>query len=591
MRIKVECQRRKLFFLSKYFFTNEQKYFKIGVIGAGPSALYCCKYFLKNERIKVDIFDKLPNPYGLLRYGVAPDHVNVKNICNSFNPIILSKNYRFFGNVNIGVNLKIEELRNYYNVIVFCCGASDISLPSVELVEGKEDEMDKGYDRALEVADGLCSERDSEQTYKQVSKQVSKQDVKQEAKQAAGQDAKQAAGQDAKQAAGQDAKQAAGQDAKQADGQDAKQAAGQAAGQTAEQDSKLGRGIFHALDLIYFYNSYYDDMRCKTIDNYLSSLENFSSAVIVGNGNVALDVARILVKSYENLEKTDINNNYLNAMKKHKFKHIYIMGRRGYWQSSFTNSELRELLNLDNTKVILNKKNYSLCSILKNYDENNKMKQRQHKLFLNMVHNYEEFEKNKNIYENYKIIEFIFYHEIKKIHFNNHYMKNVIFQMNKDLNILDSSPYQKKKKVFTTPLLIFATGFKKNQFCENLYNQSILKFKDDILKKKFAIFKAGWFDIGPKGNISSQILNSKKITSHILNFLNNTTEFFHNDISNLLSAKKINFVNFDDWIYIHNLEINTGKQTGKNAQKIRTVEEVLYILNEKKKKKKKLNPD
>ncbi|CRG96447.1 adrenodoxin reductase, putative [Plasmodium gallinaceum] len=473
--IKFKSKEKNLFYFKKNFFSNEKKYFKIGIVGAGPSALYCCKYFLKNDNIKVDIFDKLPNPYGLIRYGVAPDHVQVKNTYKTFDTVFLNKNYRFFGNVNIGVDLKIEDLRNYYNVCIFCCGASDISLPNLENEENN--------------------------------------------------------------------------------------------------------GIFHAKDLIYYYNNYYEELRCKNVDNYLNSFDNFTNSVIIGNGNVSLDIARILTKSDDDLKKTDININFLNSKKKHHFKHIYIIGRRGFWQSSFTNGELRELLTLNNTKVILNKDNYDLCFHLKNYDENSSIKQRQNKLFLNMVKNYEDLEKNKNLYENHKIIEFIFYYEIKKVNYINNYMKNIEFEINKNLQISNPSI---QKKYLTTPLLIFATGFKKNAFNENLYNKSIEKFKEDILSNKFGIFKAGWFDGGAKGNIASQIVNSKNRISLILNFLQNTTTFFDNDICTLLNKKKIHFVNFNDWIYIKNYEEQNGIQKGKITEKFNTVKQILQILDERK---------
>ncbi|EDL42552.1 adrenodoxin reductase, putative, partial [Plasmodium vivax] len=249
----------KLPFTGKCFLTNEAKPFKVGIIGAGPSALYCCKHLLKHERVKVDIFEKLPNPYGLIRYGVTPDHIHVKNTYRTFDLVFSSPNYRFFGNVHVGVDLKMEELRRHYNCVIFCCGASEVSIPI-----GQQDE-----DKA--VSGG-------------------------------------------------------------------------------ETNPRKQNGLFHARDLIYFYNNMYNDVRCRAVENYLKSFENFTTCIIIGNGNVSLDIARILVKSPNHLSKTDISSDYLKVMKQHKIKHIYIVGRRGFWQSSFTNAELRELISLENTK-------------------------------------------------------------------------------------------------------------------------------------------------------------------------------------------------------------------------------------------------
>lgn len=488
LKIKFDIRKRNnLHFLQKHYFSNESKYFKVGIIGSGPSALYCCKHFLKNDNIKVDIFDKLPNPYGLIRYGVAPDHISVKNIYKTFNPVLLNKEkYRFFGNVNIGIDIQIEDLRNYYNAVIFCCGASESSLPKEEIY-------------------------------------------------------------------------------------------------------KKENGIFHAKDLIYFYNNFYDDLRCKSIDTYLNTYENFSNSIIIGNGNVSLDIARILIKSYDDLIKTDINFNYLNIIKRHNFKHIYIIGRRGFWQSSFTNSELRELFSLKDTKVILDKKNYDLCFEIKNYDETNKMKQRQNKLFLDMVHNYEQMKKNPTLYDKYKIIQFIFYHEIRNIHNINNHLKEIQLGLNKDIyssqnnhtNNKNSYDINNQKINIKTPLLIFATGFKKDNFSLNFYNKSVDKYKDDILNKKFAIFKAGWFQTGAKGNIASHIINTKQNTTEILNFLNTTTIYYENDITELLKRKKVHFVSMDQWNYIQSLEKNNGEQSGRCAQKFAKVKDILHILSDK----------
>ncbi|KJP90286.1 hypothetical protein AK88_00134 [Plasmodium fragile] len=481
------CLEGKFSFTGKCFLTNEAKPFKVGIIGAGPSALYCCKHLLKHERVKVDIFEKLPNPYGLIRYGVAPDHINVKNTYRTFDPVFINPHYRFFGNVHVGVDLKMEELRNYYNCVIFCCGASEVSLPFVQ--------------------------KDEDNTLSGGEKQNGKQS-----------------------------------------------------------------GLFHARDLIYFYNNMYNDMRCRAVDNYLNSFENFNTSVIIGNGNVSLDIARILIKSPDDLNKTDISNDYLKVIKRHNIKHIYIVGRRGFWESSFTNAELRELISLENTKVILSKKNYDLCCLLKSEETNTNMKKRQHEIFEKMVKNYQEVEKNKELYKTHKIIEFIFYFEIKKIQHIDSAMKNVQFELNKNVPMSYSS--FKENKVLETPLVIFATGFKKCNFTENLYNKSVQEYSQHIAKHKFGLFKAGWFDTGPKGNIATQILNSKNSTHLVLNFLNKVDNFFNNDISILLQQKKIPYVSFDDWNYLHEMEKQMGAQKNKIGQKFSQTGEVLRVLKD-----------
>lgn len=473
------------FLLKKNYYSSKndpRKRYKVAVIGAGPSGLYCSKYLLKHERIKIDIFDQLPNPYGLIRYGVAPDHINVKNIYKTFDSVFTNTNFRFFGNVTIGKDISIEELSSFYNACIFAWGASDPAFPN----------------------------------YVQ---------------------------------------------------------------------SEKAPGVFHAKDIIMFYNNLYDEMRCNHLENYLNTFHNFSNCIIVGNGNVSLDIARILNKSEEELKTTDISKKYLETIKKHSLKHIYIVGRRGFWQSSFSNAELRELLHLKNTKTILNKDNYELCFQLKNYDAEDKMKQRQNQIFLNMVKNYEEWKQNKHTYENYKIIEFIFYHEIKQITPINHSMNYVKFELHKDLQRNISNNGNTGITNIKSPLLIFATGFRNNDFNQQTYMKSVDLMKlDNNTSNHLGIFKAGWFDTRAKGNIASQIINSKKNTSQVVEFLEQKKHIFYsNDILDLLKEKQIHFVNFDDWKFIQNYEVQLGTKLGKTSNKIDSICEILHKLKKRNK--------
>lgn len=103
---------------------------KICIVGSGPAALYTAQYILKNSKTvnpsllpSIDIYEKLPVPFGLVRYGVAPDHQDVKNVINSFTETIRQPSVNFFGNVNIGTDLRIEELIRAYNCVVLAYGS------------------------------------------------------------------------------------------------------------------------------------------------------------------------------------------------------------------------------------------------------------------------------------------------------------------------------------------------------------------------------------------------------------------------------------------------------------------------------------
>lgn len=208
--------------------------FRVAVIGAGPSGFYVVQALLqtKDLDVSIDLFDRLPAPYGLVRYGVAPDHPNIKAVTKVYDRLAQDERVRFFGGVEIGIDLTIEDLRRHYGAVAFCTGAQTdrrLGIPGEDLV-----------------------------------------------------------------------------------------------------------GSHPATDFVAWYNGHPDFADCR-FD--LSG----ECAVVVGMGNVALDVARILVRTPEELEKTDIAAHALEALRASKIREVVVLGRRGPAQAAFTNKELDEL--------------------------------------------------------------------------------------------------------------------------------------------------------------------------------------------------------------------------------------------------------
>lgn len=97
---------------------------RVAVIGAGPAGIYAADILTKKDpAVTVDIFDRLPTPYGLIRYGVAPDHPRIKQIIVALHRVLEHERIRFFGNVQVGVDIKTDELRQFYDAIIFATGA------------------------------------------------------------------------------------------------------------------------------------------------------------------------------------------------------------------------------------------------------------------------------------------------------------------------------------------------------------------------------------------------------------------------------------------------------------------------------------
>lgn len=213
---------------------------RIAIIGAGPTGFYTAEHLFKQKEyhVTVDMYERLPIPFGLVRYGVAPDHPKIKSVTKVYDRIAKKPGFRFFGNVEIGKHISVPELRNYYHQIVFTTGAQT--------------------DRRLNIP-----------------------------------------------------------------------------GEDLE-------GSLPATEFVAWYNGH-PDYRDYEVD---LSHENVA---VVGIGNVAMDVARILCRTPEELYQTDIADYALEALRKSKVKNVYVMGRRGPAQAAFTTPEIKELGKMEDT--------------------------------------------------------------------------------------------------------------------------------------------------------------------------------------------------------------------------------------------------
>ncbi|HEY5150141.1 MAG TPA: FAD-dependent oxidoreductase [Mycobacterium sp.] len=110
---------------------------RVAIIGAGPAGIYAASILTQNDSdATVDLYDRLPTPYGLIRYGVAPDHPRIRQIITALHQVLASDRIRFIGNVHVGNDLKIDELRDYYDAIMLATGAEvdrDLGIPGEDL--------------------------------------------------------------------------------------------------------------------------------------------------------------------------------------------------------------------------------------------------------------------------------------------------------------------------------------------------------------------------------------------------------------------------------------------------------------------------
>jgi ferredoxin--NADP+ reductase len=216
---------------------------RVAVIGAGPAGFYTAEHLFRQPglAVEVDMYDRLPTPYGLVRFGVAPDHQKIKNVTATFDKTAAQPGFRFFGHVELGKDVTIDDLRAHYHQIVYTTGAQT--------------------DRHMGIP-----------------------------------------------------------------GED------------------LPRS-HPATDFVAWYNGHpdYQDHRFDLSQECVA---------VVGVGNVAVDVVRILCRTPEELATTDISDRALAALRDSCVREVYLLGRRGPAQASFTNPEIRELGELPGADII-----------------------------------------------------------------------------------------------------------------------------------------------------------------------------------------------------------------------------------------------
>lgn len=216
---------------------------RVAIIGSGPAAFYAVEHFFKQSGLNVciDMYDRLPTPYGLVRGGVAPDHQKIKGVSKVFERVASDARFRFYGNVEYGKHILLEDLKDHYHQVLYATGAQTdkhMGIPGENL-----------------------------------------------------------------------------------------------------------KGSHPATEFVAWYNGHPDFTDCK----FDLSQEQVA---IVGVGNVAIDVARILCLSPDELARTDMADYAIAALSMSRIKQVHLLGRRGPAQAAFTNPEIRELGELADAEVL-----------------------------------------------------------------------------------------------------------------------------------------------------------------------------------------------------------------------------------------------
>lgn len=218
---------------------------RLAIVGAGPAGIYAADLIIKSELrdfdVSIDLFDLLPAPYGLVRYGVAPDHPRIKGIIRALYEVLDRGDIRFFGNVEYGKDITLDDLKTHYNAVIFSTGAvkdANLNIPGIDL-----------------------------------------------------------------------------------------------------------EGSFGAAAFVNWYDAHPDFERSWD----LSAKE----IAVLGNGNVALDVARVLAKPADAMLSTDIPDNVYQGLRASQATDVHVFGRRGPAQVKFSPLELREAVHIEGVDTIV----------------------------------------------------------------------------------------------------------------------------------------------------------------------------------------------------------------------------------------------
>ncbi len=452
---------------------------RVAIIGAGPAGFYTAERFYKekNLNVEVDMFDRLPTPFGLVRAGVAPDHQKIKSVTKIFDRVAQNPGFRFFGNVELGKDICVEDLRQHYHQIVYTVGAQsdrNLPIPGIDL-----------------------------------------------------------------------------------------------------------EGSHAATEFVAWYNGH-PDYRDYEFD---LSQENVA---VVGIGNVAVDVARILSRTPKGLSETDIADYALEALRHSNVKTIYVLGRRGPAQAAFTPVEAKELMEMSVTQTIVLPEEAELDPLSEaSLAEADRGTMRNVEIIRQIAHHPDEH-KPKKLYIRFLVspVELIG-DENGRVRAMK-LVKNELYKT--ESGTLRPKPTEQFEEI-PVGLVFRSIGYRGvpiegvpfNDRWGVIANVGGRVIDPETEEPHVGEYTAGWIKRGPSGVIGTNKPDASETVVVML-------EDFHNgvhlnpaqpsaeDAEALIQAKQPRFVTYADWQKIDAAELAKGEAEGRVRVKFTTVEEMLALV-------------
>jgi ferredoxin--NADP+ reductase len=402
--------------------------FKIAIVGAGPAGYFAAQALQnladENQTFEIDMIERLPTPWGLVRSGVAPDHPKIKTVSKVFEKIASHENFRLFANVEIGSDISVTQLQEKYDAVIIATGSSlgkTLGIPGENL-----------------------------------------------------------------------------------------------------------RGSLSAATFVPWYNAHPDFVG---VDTPLDA----DTAVVIGAGNVAMDVARMLALEPTELDPTDTADHAIDAFKKSNIRKVYISARRGPEHAAFTSPELRELPKLEHTNVIMNKDDIE-AAIVRAGDVPEKDVKNNLDAMLLIADNSKT--------ENDRTMEFLFQHTPQQI-LGTDRVEGVVF----------STP--SGEVTIKCGLVITAIGYQAQGIDGVPYESGKVVNTDGRVQDN--LYVVGWAKRGPSGVIGTNKSDAAAVIELLVSDLKSPKNT--GEISELLTHQVV--VSQEQWQKINEAEIAAGVAKGK----------------------------
>jgi ferredoxin--NADP+ reductase len=442
----------------------------LAIVGAGPAGIYAADILLKAEKqfdVSIDLFEQLPAPYGLVRYGVAPDHPRIKGIITALRDVLDSGKIRLFGNVLFGRDITLTDLKRHYNAVIFSTGAirdSALDIPGIDLP-----------------------------------------------------------------------------------------------------------GSYGAADFVSWFDGHPDVPRTWPLEA--------REVAVLGNGNVALDVARMLAKHADDLLPTEIPDNVYQGLKQSPVTDVHVFGRRGPAQVKFTPLELRELGELDDVDMILHDEDFDYDDASKLAIETNKQVMVINRV-LNQWRTREPGTASRRLHLHFYAnpIEVVGTDAVEALRFERTRPdgEGGVVGTGEIREIPVQSLYR-AVGYFGSPLTDIPFDDRRGVI-PNREGQVI----DDNDEPVHGIYATGWIKRGPVGLIGHTKSDAMETVKHLVNDQANwwtPVEPAEEAITALLAERGVEYTNLDGWHRLDEHELALGAAEGRTRIKVVPRDEMVRVSN------------